>query len=489
MTTRHLILLGLALTPALIECTEITDRHLIEGQSGSAGSGDTSAQAGSDSTAGGTITAPGGAGDGGDPFGGSVNGGSEAQAGMGGSSTGGTPLTGGTGGTGGGSAGKAGSGGTAGTGGKGGSGGATAGGGSGGTTGGGGSAGSAGSGGEVACPAGVVGHCSAGVTYAPQAGFTLALVEDFPAPLDLDTDPVFTWSDGSPADGQTGFRKQQITFANDTMIITAEQPSGCTATTSNPGCIAPRASASYAEALSPNAVASIGAMGVWSGELRSKYNNYRYGYYEVKYQAPVANPGQEGTDTMAGDFLATMFVFRSPKNVFWNEIDIELEANHHNMVAGNAVNAQGAVGYPGGNADAWTAPGPTGYNITQPHVYAFSWTPTKIEWFCDGVSIQTFTGSAADPIPTLSAKIMMNLWVFSGTAFGDGKNNKYPLHATYDYFHFYKWGQETTYPCDPLPGCLAPADKTKSAQNNLNEVNYGSGGSAGSGTSGTGGTQ
>lgn len=63
--------------------------------------------------------------------------------------------------------------------------------------------------------------------------------------------------------------------------------------------------------------------------------------------------------------------------------------------------------------------------------------------------------------------------MFSSNAFGDGKNNKYPLHASYDYFHFYKWNQEAKYPCDPLPACLDAADKTKSAQNNLNEVNYG----------------
>ena len=67
---------------------------------------------------------------------------------------------------------------------------------------------------------------------------------------------------------------------------------------------------------------------------------------------------------------------------------------------------------------------------------------------------------------------MMNLWVFSGNAFGDCVNNKYPFHASYGYFHFYKADSET-YPCTPTPACLPAADKTKSAQNTPKEVNYG----------------
>ena len=396
-----------------------------------------------------------------------AGGGSSSGTAAGGSSTGGSVPTAGTA-TGGTTPVTGGTGGTTPVAGTGGTGGGSA--GTGGTTGG-------ATGGEVmtACPAGVVGHCSMGVTYPPHDGFTLQLVEDFPMPLDLDHDAIWTWSDGSPADGQTGFRKEQLGFPNGHMTITADIPPNtpaCAPMTSNSGCIAPRMA--YGEALSPNAQANVNAMGVWSGELRTKYNNYRYGYYEVKYQAPVANPGMEMTDTASGDYLSTMFVFRTPKNVVWNEIDIELEPNHHDQIGGNVVNAQGAVGYPGGNADPLMGvSGPAGYAITQEHVYAFSWTPTKVEWFMDGVSIHSFAGKASDPVPTLSAKIMMNLWVFSGNAFGDGKNNKYPFHATYDYLHFYKFSGEAKYPCDPVPGCLDATDKTKSAQNNGTETNYG----------------
>jgi hypothetical protein len=330
---------------------------------------------------------------------------------------------------------------------------------------------------EVACPANVLGHCSMGSTYMPYDGYTLALVEDFPVAIDLDKDPIFTWSDGSPADGQTGFRKEQLTFKDGKMLITAEAPAGCAAKTTNAGCVPGRTS--FGEAQAPATKANVGAMGVWSGELRSKYNNYRYGRYEAKYTAPVANPGQEATDNMSGNYLSTMFIFRTPKNVQWNEIDVELEPWKHNMVAGNVVNAtypgNMPVSYPSGNAADFAVAGPTGqYAITQEHVYAFNWTPTLIEWFVDGVSVHKYMGEKpSDPIPTMSAKIMMNLWVFSGTTFGDGVNNKFPFHATYDYFRFYKLNTEAKYPCATPPACLDAADKTASSQNNPMEMNYG----------------
>ena len=101
----------------------------------------------------------------------------------------------------------------------------------------GGSAGGTSSGAEGPCPAGVVGHCDAGATaasYPTYPGVTLALVEDFPAPIDLDNDPIFTWSDGTPANGQTRFRKEQITFTNGKMVITAQNPPGCPVSTGNP---------------------------------------------------------------------------------------------------------------------------------------------------------------------------------------------------------------------------------------------------------------
>ncbi|HVZ74000.1 MAG TPA: glycoside hydrolase family 16 protein [Polyangia bacterium] len=360
--------------------------------------------------------------------------------------TGGTTPTGGSGGT------------TTPTGGTGG----TAAGGTGGTAAGGTTGGGAET--EVACPSGVVGHCSSGVTYDTHAGFTLAMVEDFPGNLDLDTDPIWTWSDGGPhPDGQTRFDKGSITFANGRMIITATSPAGGVA-----------AGTSYAESDKCKTTTSLGKLPVLSGEFRTKYNNYRYGRYEAKLKAPVENTGKNAD----GNFLATLFAFRTPKWNYWNEIDIELEANIKGSVAYNTVNPAntGNTAYPNSGHAAGSVPMGNGFNIQTDHVYAFEWTNNNIVWYVDGKMIKdcaggTCKGDGNASIPNKSAKIMLNLWVFnSAAAFGNPANNTYPFHSEYDYFHFYKWDNETTYPYSDVS--KIPQDDLAFSQNNPSETTY-----------------
>jgi hypothetical protein len=317
---------------------------------------------------------------------------------------------------------------------------------------------------------GVVGHCDQGATYPTYTGYTLALVEDFPAAVNLDTDPLFTWSDGSPESGQTRFREQQLAFANGMMTITAESMCPTPAAPCIPGSI------SYADAALNMNFGMTPPMNVWSGEFRTKYNNYRYGRYEVRYSAPASNPmyaANPAGSVNDGNFLSSMFIFRTPRWATWNEIDFELEPTIPTSVSSNVVNGMNLMAYPYMTHDApATAPGGAGYANTQMHVYAFEWTSASITWYLDGKMIRQFSGTAADPIPTKSAKIMMNLWVFgSAAAFGDPTKNVYPFTATYDYFRFYKWSGETTYPCAPTPTCL-PAGDVLDSQNNPNEPNY-----------------
>ncbi len=211
-----------------------------------------------------------------------------------------------------------------------------------------------------------------------------------------------------------------------------------------------------------------GGRSVLSGEFRTKYNNYRYGRYEVKFAAPVENMGKTGD----GNFLSTMFTFRTPKWSKWRELDIELEANIKGRVAYNMVDADGAQGYPGGDSGNQppTLPmGVTSFNIQTMHTYMIEWLPTKVTWYVDGQVLRTNNGTLPG-VPTLSAKIMMNLWVFgSASAFGNPANNTYPFHSTYDYFRFYKSAMETTYPMDPK---MLPAADTAFSQNNSNETTY-----------------
>ena len=99
----------------------------------------------------------------------------------------------------------------------------------------------------------VDGHCSSGVTYPTYTGFDLALVEDFPVAVDLNADPVFTWSrDGIPNDSQTNFAEGNITFANGRMIPTAQDPSVRRCKQQHDSSSAPRTS--YAESYSDEAI-------------------------------------------------------------------------------------------------------------------------------------------------------------------------------------------------------------------------------------------
>jgi beta-glucanase (GH16 family) len=116
---------------------------------------------------------------------------------------------------------------------------------------------------------------------------------------------------------------------------------------------------------------------------------------------------------------------------------------------------------------------PTGvptYVINETHTYAFEWTAQKITWYLDGNKIHEYAAGAKPQIPDLASKIMMNLWVFAGTHFGNPSGNMYPLKSEYEWFHFYKADAET-YPCTATPGCLQAAD-TAFAKNNMSEATY-----------------
>ena len=68
---------------------------------------------------------------------------------------------------------------------------------------------------------GIIGHptqpCDSIPTY---PGVKITLVEDFDSPLDLDTDPIWTYSDGFSDQAQARFVKSAITFANGSAQIT-----------------------------------------------------------------------------------------------------------------------------------------------------------------------------------------------------------------------------------------------------------------------------
>ena len=297
---------------------------------------------------------------------------------------------------------------------------------------------------------GVKGHPNPMVDYPKYEGFSLALVEEFDQPLDLDNDPIWTWSDGGLSEGAVRFVKDGITFRDGKMVLTARQQR------------VPR-SPSYAEP-DPNAdVGEVLTKDLSSGELRSKFNNYRYGRYEARMKAPTTN---------GGNFIATLFVFRTPKFYQWREIDIEVIGRDPGGLITNLIYGDDRLGWSPDIEDRGdVVPGspalPAGFNNqTDFHTYAFEWLPNKITWFVDGKEVRVKNQGGGRPIPQHSAKIMMNLWIFNGAAFGgDPTRNNYPMASEYEWFRFYKWDQDNQYPCADPPGCLPAEDKRKSKNN------------------------
>jgi beta-glucanase (GH16 family) len=209
-----------------------------------------------------------------------------------------------------------------------------------------------------------------------------------------------------------------------------------------------------------------------SGEFRSKYNMFRFGRYEASIKAPAIN----------GNFILSFFSFRTPHFQEWREIDFELLASLPKSVSTNIIIQMGqqnwsptaeepASTYPFGTQPAMALPGT--YNRSDAfHTYAFEALPDHVTFFVDGVAIRTKPNKVGQNnliVPERSMKVMFNHWVFNGTGFGgDPATNVYPFTGEYDWFRFYKWDQDTMYPCEPVPACL-PADDKDLSMNNPKE--------------------
>ena len=307
----------------------------------------------------------------------------------------------------------------------------------------------------VADSRGIYGHPDPAVTYPPHDGFTPYLVEEFNAPIDLNTDPFWTWGDGALADGRSRMVEKNIAFENGQMVLslTDEAQQGTYSFSS----------ADYA----PTSVAS-------SAEFRSLYNNFRYGRYEVRMKSP---PGANY------NFIHTMFAYRTPAFLKWREIDIELTAAPQTTFTSNIIIAEPPARvwqpsiaeavdqYPSGDGTMGLLPGFS--TSSDFHTYAFEWLPDQIKWFVDDRLVRvkkSGVGPNSLPVPSDSTKIIMNVWVFGATGFGGGdpKNNVYPIRGAYDWFRFYKLNSDATYPCLNTPSCLPPADLLY-AKNNVKD--------------------
>lgn len=296
------------------------------------------------------------------------------------------------------------------------------------------------------------GHPDPTASYPEYDGFQLFLVEEFEEPLDLDADPIWTWSDGGLSEGLVRFHREGISFADGKMRLTVDEAGN--------GDASPE-SCSHAE------YSTVFNKPLLSGELRTRYNMFRYGRYETRMRAPSVQPGNT---TINGNYIATMFVFRTPKFLNWREIDIEVTGNGPNTVTTNLITANDTFTW---NADIQEVESHTVDGLDSRgefHDYAFEWLPERITWYLDGEVMQErLSTDGGLPIPEMSAKIMMNLWIFNGGGFGgtEGANNQYPMQSEYEWFRFYKWEGDDKYPCAGMnpAACLTEADQVLSSNN------------------------
>jgi len=293
-----------------------------------------------------------------------------------------------------------------------------------------------------------LGHPKADFVYPKREGFTLWLVEEFDTPLDLLTDPIWTYSDGGLAEGRVRFIKEGIKFRDGKMILELAKsglPQGH--------------SCSHAE------VGTIGQKELTSGEMRTRYNMFRYGYYEVSMKTPSVQPGNPWVN---GNYVATMFAYRDAKFRHWREIDIEILGGHHMDVATNVINGDHQAKWASWFQDDKPSK-PWWIQNTRSafHTYAFEWLPKKITWYADGKVLRTYVWGKVN-VPDLSTKIMMNLWVYNGGQFGGKEvwNNRYPMQAEYDWLRFYKWDEEAMYPCAAMNSTCLTEDDQYLASNN-----------------------
>ncbi|CAE8713316.1 unnamed protein product [Polarella glacialis] len=276
-----------------------------------------------------------------------------------------------------------------------------------------------------------LGHPSASKVYPKYPGFTLFLVEEFDAPLDLDKDPIWTWSDGGLKEGQVRFVKEQIKFQDGKMKIEVQTNHGSQQSCSN----------AQSE--------DVPHKPLVAGELRTRFNMFRYGRYEVRMKAPKVQPHNPNVD---GNFVSTMFVFRDASFKHWREIDVEVTGRAPGAISTNILTADYQAKWKPSMQE-------TDYPISYQHMnvraefhdYAFEWLPGVIRWYVDGKVVREKRNDRL-AVPDKSAKIMMNLWIYHDAKpfvpFG-GKhlhNDRFPMQCEYDWFRFYKWDGDHHYP-------------------------------------------
>jgi hypothetical protein len=180
----------------------------------------------------------------------------------------------------------------------------------------------------------------------------------------------------------------------------------------------------------------------------------------VRFKAPSVKPGDTTTN---GNYIMSLFTYRQPACQEWREIDLEVTGDAPGHLGTNLISSELDCNFTADKEQPAFFDVPGSFRSDFQTV-GFEWLPGVVRfYYLDGagqpVQLRELT---SEKVPDLSAKLMANLWVFDGSfAFGgpQGANNVYPFRAEYDFIRFYRWDQDTEYPCaDMSAACLKDID-------------------------------
>ncbi|HXK19013.1 MAG TPA: family 16 glycosylhydrolase, partial [Polyangiaceae bacterium] len=227
------------------------------------------------------------------------------------------------------------------------------------------------------------GHPDPTVVAPKYDGFTLWIVEDFTQPLDLDHDPIWTYSDGGFQTHR--FTKDAITFQDGKMVLTLSDTKAAS-------------SCSFAN------TGVVPAQERTTGELRSKHNWFRYGRYEARLKAPSVKPNDVTTN---GNYIASLFTYRQPACQQWREIDLEVTGDSASHLSTNLITGDNDCNFSPDKEQVQAFELPGNFR-TDFQTIGFEWLPGSIKFYylgADGKPVQLRELLSAK-VPTLSAKLL-----------------------------------------------------------------------------------
>ncbi|GGK43172.1 hypothetical protein GCM10008955_41200 [Deinococcus malanensis] len=147
---------------------------------------------------------------------------------------------------------------------------------------------------------------------------------------------------------------------------------------------------------------------------------YGYGIYEARLRAASSSARPTVRGTGASGNITGFFSFVNDSQT---EIDHEIEGHNRTTDWMGTWQTTGRHDYGAGG---------TGTDLSQDfHIYRWNWTPTKVDFYIDGVLKRRITSV----VPTREAHLMFNLWPTNTTLWG-GKSTPGTQYMLVDYVSF-----------------------------------------------------